>query len=106
MMHRINRGIGYKAHAALGIPLVMLMSAAVNADTAIWRAIPGTSTPDQRGPVAIERDGVIYPAIKGTQTPDYGADDRRIIRDGKVYDVIPGTNTPDYGSGTRLLKER
>lgn len=105
-MHRINPGSGRNACTALAITLAMLMSAVVNADTAIWRAIPGTNTPDRSGPVAIERDGIIYPAIKGTHTPDYGSDERRIIRDGKVYDAIPGTNTPDYRSGQWLLRER
>jgi hypothetical protein len=76
------------------------------ADTEIWRAIPGTDTPDHRGPLYIERNGVIYPAIPGTRTPDYGSADRRIIRDGKVYEAIPGTNTPDYGSGRSLIRDR
>jgi hypothetical protein len=76
------------------------------ADTEIWRPIPGTSTPDDGGPLSIERDGVIYPAIPGTRTPDYGSSDRRIIRDGTIYDAIPGTNTPDYGSGRSVIRER
>ncbi|MFB1487695.1 MULTISPECIES: hypothetical protein [unclassified Thiocapsa] len=74
------------------------------AETEIWQAIPGTSTPDHRGPLYIERNGVVYPAIPGTRTPDFDSDDRRIIRGGTIYRAIPGTNTPDYGSGRYLIR--